>query len=75
MTVEVTVRRTLRPVETAPDPTAATGKLTHVDATGAARMVDVSGKEVTVRRAVAAGSVAHDGRGRRSAPARGAAQG
>jgi cyclic pyranopterin phosphate synthase len=31
--------------------------LTHVDATGAARMVDVSTKEVTVRRAVAAGSV------------------
>jgi cyclic pyranopterin phosphate synthase len=31
--------------------------LTHVDASGAARMVDVSGKEVTVRRAVAAGVV------------------
>jgi cyclic pyranopterin phosphate synthase len=31
--------------------------LTHVDASGAARMVDVSGKEVTVRRAVAAGRV------------------
>ncbi|HEX6872947.1 MAG TPA: cyclic pyranopterin monophosphate synthase MoaC [Micromonosporaceae bacterium] len=31
--------------------------LTHVDATGAARMVDVSAKEVTVRRAVAAGVV------------------
>ncbi|MFI5495493.1 cyclic pyranopterin monophosphate synthase MoaC [Actinoplanes sp. NPDC051859] len=30
-------------------------KLTHVDAAGAARMVDVSGKTVTVRRAVAAG--------------------
>ncbi|MEV4640260.1 cyclic pyranopterin monophosphate synthase MoaC [Actinoplanes sp. NPDC049548] len=30
-------------------------KLTHVDAQGAARMVDVSGKTVTVRRAVAAG--------------------
>ncbi|MCA2212693.1 cyclic pyranopterin monophosphate synthase MoaC [Jidongwangia harbinensis] len=29
--------------------------LTHVDQTGAARMVDVSRKEVTVRRAVAAG--------------------
>jgi cyclic pyranopterin phosphate synthase len=32
-------------------------KLTHVDETGAARMVDVSGKDVTVRRAVAAGTV------------------
>jgi cyclic pyranopterin monophosphate synthase len=32
-------------------------ELTHVDASGAARMVDVSGKEVTVRRAVAAGVV------------------
>jgi cyclic pyranopterin phosphate synthase len=34
-----------------------TDRLTHVDDTGAARMVDVSGKEVTVRRAVAAGTV------------------
>ena len=32
-------------------------KLTHVDATGAARMVDVAEKAVTVRRAVAAGRV------------------
>jgi cyclic pyranopterin phosphate synthase len=32
-------------------------KLTHVDAAGAARMVDVSAKDVTVRRAVAAGIV------------------
>jgi cyclic pyranopterin monophosphate synthase len=32
-------------------------KLTHVDASGAARMVDVSGKDATVRRAVAAGRV------------------
>jgi cyclic pyranopterin phosphate synthase len=31
--------------------------LTHVDASGAARMVDVSAKEVTVRSALAAGSV------------------
>jgi cyclic pyranopterin monophosphate synthase len=31
--------------------------LTHVDASGAARMVDVSGKDVTVRRAVADGVV------------------
>ncbi|MEV4754017.1 cyclic pyranopterin monophosphate synthase MoaC [Micromonospora sp. NPDC049559] len=30
-------------------------ELTHVDSAGAARMVDVSGKEVTGRRAVAAG--------------------
>ena len=33
------------------------GGLTHVDETGAARMVDVSAKDVTVRSAVAAGSV------------------
>jgi cyclic pyranopterin phosphate synthase len=33
------------------------GSLTHVDASGAARMVDVSGKDLTVRRAIAAGSV------------------
>ena len=32
-------------------------ELTHVDESGAARMVDVSTKEVTVRRAVAAGRV------------------
>jgi cyclic pyranopterin phosphate synthase len=32
--------------------------LTHVDDTGAARMVDVSAKEISVRRAVAAGTVA-----------------
>jgi cyclic pyranopterin phosphate synthase len=31
--------------------------LTHVDATGAARMVDVSGKDITVRSAVATGRV------------------
>ena len=31
--------------------------LTHVDDTGAARMVDVSGKEISARRAVAAGTV------------------
>jgi len=30
-------------------------ELTHVDASGAARMVDVSGKDVTVREAVASG--------------------
>jgi cyclic pyranopterin phosphate synthase len=35
-----------------PDP-----QLTHVDAKGAARMVDVSGKDITIRRAVAAGTV------------------
>jgi cyclic pyranopterin monophosphate synthase len=33
------------------------GGLTHVDESGAARMVDVSAKDVTVRQAVAAGSV------------------
>src|ERR671926_1247292 len=32
-----------------------TGALTHVDASGAARMVDVSGKDVTAREARAAG--------------------
>lgn len=32
-------------------------QLTHVDETGVARMVDVSGKEVTARQAVAAGEV------------------
>lgn len=32
-------------------------RLTHVDATGAARMVDVSGKDVTVRTATASGRV------------------
>jgi cyclic pyranopterin phosphate synthase len=32
-------------------------QLTHVDARGAARMVDVSGKDITIRRAVAAGTV------------------
>jgi cyclic pyranopterin phosphate synthase len=32
-------------------------ELTHVDQTGAARMVDVAGKEISTRRAVAAGSV------------------
>ena len=32
-------------------------QLTHVDTKGAARMVDVSGKDVTIRRAVAAGTV------------------
>ncbi|MGO1051087.1 cyclic pyranopterin monophosphate synthase MoaC [Crossiella sp. CA198] len=31
------------------------GELTHVDAAGAARMVDVSGKEITSRAAVASG--------------------
>jgi cyclic pyranopterin phosphate synthase len=33
-------------------------ELTHVDAAGAARMVDVSGKDVTVREAVASGRFA-----------------
>ncbi|HEY8473248.1 MAG TPA: cyclic pyranopterin monophosphate synthase MoaC [Natronosporangium sp.] len=34
-----------------------TDRLTHLDETGAARMVDVSGKQPSVRRAVAAGRV------------------
>ncbi|HEY0472866.1 MAG TPA: cyclic pyranopterin monophosphate synthase MoaC [Kribbella sp.] len=37
--------------------TEAAGGLTHVDATGAARMVDVSAKEAGARRAVASGKV------------------
>ncbi|HEX4977924.1 MAG TPA: cyclic pyranopterin monophosphate synthase MoaC [Nocardioides sp.] len=40
-----------------PAPGAAGRRLTHVDETGAARMVDVSGKEVTRREAVATGRV------------------
>ena len=36
----------------------AKAKLTHLDETGAVRMVDVSGKETTLRRAVARASVA-----------------
>ncbi|MBB6190671.1 cyclic pyranopterin phosphate synthase [Sphingobium wenxiniae] len=35
-----------------------TGGLTHLDEDGSARMVDVSGKAVTVREAVAAGRIA-----------------
>ena len=34
-----------------------TERLTHVDAAGAARMVDVSGKDVSARKAVASGKV------------------
>ena len=37
--------------------TAPAGRLTHVDEAGAARMVDVSGKDVTSRTAVASGRV------------------
>jgi cyclic pyranopterin monophosphate synthase len=36
---------------------AADGSLTHLDESGAARMVDVSGKDVTAREAVASGRV------------------
>lgn len=39
------------------DEEAMTDKLTHIDADGRARMVDVSGKEPSVRRAVAVGAV------------------
>ena len=39
------------------DETRPTGRLTHVDEHGAARMVDVSGKDVTVRTATASGRV------------------
>ena len=46
--------------------------LTHVDETGAARMVDVSAKAMTARRAVAGGRVRHHRRGDRpAAPATG----
>ena len=39
------------------DATGSGGRLTHVDETGAARMVEVSGKEVTARSATATGTV------------------
>jgi len=39
------------------DPGQQPGRLTHVDETGAARMVDVSGKDVTARVATASGRV------------------
>jgi cyclic pyranopterin phosphate synthase len=39
------------------DPSAGAPRLTHVDERGAARMVDVSGKDVTVRTATATGRV------------------
>ncbi len=41
------------------------GKLTHVDESGAARMVDVGGKDVTVRVAVARGRVLMSAEARR----------
>ncbi|MEL6221267.1 MAG: cyclic pyranopterin monophosphate synthase MoaC [Cyanobacteria bacterium J06627_8] len=37
--------------------TSNSGSLTHIDAAGEAQMVDVSGKEQTVRRAIAAGQI------------------
>jgi cyclic pyranopterin monophosphate synthase len=40
-----------------PQPEEAAGRLTHLDTAGGARMVDVSGKDVTPRTAVAAGRV------------------
>ena len=36
-------------------------RLTHVDETGAARMVDVSAKQQTVREAVASGRICRPG--------------
>lgn len=48
--------RTVRPYRRSRYARGVTG-LTHVDETGAARMVDVSGKPASVRRAVAAGRV------------------
>jgi cyclic pyranopterin phosphate synthase len=52
VTWAVGVAQFVRTLKVVPEP-----QLTHVDAKGAARMVDVSGKDVTVRRAVAAGTV------------------
>jgi len=43
--------------QTSPDSTSRPAGLTHVDETGAARMVDVSGKDVTARTARAVGVV------------------
>ena len=40
-----------------PDESSASPRLTHVDDSGAARMVDVSGKDVTARTATASGRV------------------
>ena len=40
-----------------PTPESGTPRLTHVDESGAARMVDVSGKEITARVATASGRV------------------
>lgn len=40
-----------------PDPSQSPANLTHLDATGQAQMVDVSGKVPTVREAIAAGTV------------------
>ena len=45
----------------------AMSEFTHLDERGAARMVDVSGKDVSVRTASASGRVLRLGRGRRSA--------
>lgn len=45
------------PAASQPPQDVSAGHLTHVDARGAARMVDVSGKDVTVREATASGAV------------------
>ena len=50
-------------------------RLTHVDESGAARMVDVSAKDVTARTATASGRVLVSARGRRAAAGRGRAEG
>ncbi len=54
MTIEEPRENRSEPAGGAP---ALAGELTHLDARGAARMVDVSGKEVTVRSATASGFV------------------
>ena len=45
-------------------------QLSHVDAGGRIRMVDVSGKPVTAREAVARGHITHVGRGAAADPRR-----
>ncbi len=52
--------KTIGPGDTLADVTNA-AKMTHVDADGAARMVDVSAKDVSARRAVAAGRLVTTG--------------
>ena len=71
MTEQPTHPSAQRPASGAADPPVrAAAELTHRRRSGAARMVDVSGKEVTVRRAVAAGRLRTTARGHRAAARR-----